>query len=519
MKADGTAFAAESLSWLDAGLRDADLHHPLLAQLHERPSLSQAEFADLLGYFAKYSNHEDLRQLGASAWEHSPLHQQRQIIPLLLDQVLDQVPDQVSHQGGAAGSAMVRLFGQDGLLARHYPFEFETEAIDSEQFRVSVTCPVDFVLREILFEVLTGMIDEGARLIFCQPIVAVEATSEEEKAEAAESNRLKVLITARSGVRKKPRFVSPSSARNIRQGMLDEYDQLLQQYATLAGQLAEAEKETDASASDLNDEQGDHQAHQARLDAVNAIREQLIAVQRTSLAGEMTRGIVHDFKNLLLSLDALIDQQQTAPDPAFLKALAELTRYGTELTGELMSFVANDSTSAEMTTLDLSEVLLAQSRLLRWLLPASIKLTTRLAENLRVAGSTLHLRQILTNLVLNARDAMPEGGEVIVSTLADGGEAVLKVSDTGQGIAPDIRSRIFEPLFTTKPGGADAGSGVGLSLTRELVHQHGGSISFETRTSFESRTWSETHTTAVEPNATPQTGTTFIVRLPRQDDA
>lgn len=218
----------------------------------------------------------------------------------------------------------------------------------------------------------------------------------------------------------------------------------------------------------------DNLEQQANESTIGALRAQLSATQRTNLAGEMTLGIVHDIKNLLFSLNVLIDQQQVKLDPDFQHSLKEATQYGTELVDDLMSFATGDS--AVMAALDLSKLLINQNKFLHWLLPLHIRLTWRLEDRLPVMGSPIQLRQMLTNLVLNARDAMPAGGEVTVSTFADGKMVVMRVSDTGPGIAPGIQDKIFQPLFSTK----QEGSGIGLSLTRDLVHRHGGSITFET---------------------------------------
>lgn len=100
------------------------------------------------------------------------------------------------------------------------------------------------------------------------------------------------------------------------------------------------------------------------------------------------------------------------------------------------------------------------------------------------------LRQALLNLLINAQQATGPGGTITLGCAVDGGDAVVSVRDTGAGIAPEARERVFRPFFSTKQGG----SGLGLSLTQRIVHEHGGSLTFESEVG---------------------KGTTFYIRLPR----
>jgi signal transduction histidine kinase len=113
------------------------------------------------------------------------------------------------------------------------------------------------------------------------------------------------------------------------------------------------------------------------------------------------------------------------------------------------------------------------------------------SHNLRVAMSRAELTQVLTNLLINARDAMPEGGTVTISAEADSSMASIHVTDRGCGIAPELLDRIFVPFFTTK---GNKGTGLGLSVTESLVRSNGGRIAVE---------------------SPPGQGATFVVSLPR----
>ena len=102
------------------------------------------------------------------------------------------------------------------------------------------------------------------------------------------------------------------------------------------------------------------------------------------------------------------------------------------------------------------------------------------------------LRQALLNIVINGQQAMPDGGVLCIATETEDGHVVIKVSDTGGGIAPEDRERILRPFFSTKAGG----NGLGLSITQRIIGEHGGSLSFESE---------------------PGDGTTFTIRLPQSD--
>ena len=124
---------------------------------------------------------------------------------------------------------------------------------------------------------------------------------------------------------------------------------------------------------------------------------------------------------------------------------------------------------------------------------ANVKVEVDLAEELPICNADEKLlRQALLNIVINGQQAMPDGGTLRITTEADGDAVVIKVSDTGGGVAPEDRNRILRPFFSTKAGG----NGLGLSITQRIVGDHGGMLSFESN---------------------PDEGTTFIIRLPQDD--
>ena len=96
-----------------------------------------------------------------------------------------------------------------------------------------------------------------------------------------------------------------------------------------------------------------------------------------------------------------------------------------------------------------------------------------------VALDSVQMKQVLLNLIANAAHAMPQGGKLKLRVARQGDEVAISVSDTGQGMPPDVRDRIFEPFFTTKPAGQ--GTGLGLSISLGIVQEHGGRISVESQ--------------------------------------
>lgn len=126
---------------------------------------------------------------------------------------------------------------------------------------------------------------------------------------------------------------------------------------------------------------------------------------------------------------------------------------------------------------------------------ANVKVEVDLAAELPICNADEKLlRQALLNIVINGQQAMPDGGTLGITTEVDGDAVVIKVSDTGGGVAPEDRNRILRPFFSTKA----RGNGLGLSITQRIVGDHGGMLSFESN---------------------PSEGTTFIIRLPQSGTA
>jgi PAS domain S-box-containing protein len=220
--------------------------------------------------------------------------------------------------------------------------------------------------------------------------------------------------------------------------------------------------------------------------------EQLHQGQRMEALGRLAGGVAHDFNNLLTSIMGnahLLAETLGPEDPAReeVESIKRVSQRGAALIEQLLAFSRRQV--LEPKVLDLNAVVSGMEQMLRRLLPDDVRLVTSLDPGLHhVRIDPARLEQVIMNLVVNARDAMPTGGSVLVETynLAADSEGdpsrrephvALIVADTGQGIDEGTKSRIFEPFFTTKVPGE--GTGLGLATVLGIVEQSGGEISVE----------------------------------------
>lgn len=219
----------------------------------------------------------------------------------------------------------------------------------------------------------------------------------------------------------------------------------------------------------------------------------LMQSQKMEAVGQLAGGIAHDFNNLLTAINGyaeMVRQQLPAGDPLW-PMVDEICKSGeraANLTGQLLQYSRRQSMRTQL--LDLNAVVSDMNNLLRRLIGAHIQFEVVLEPRLaKVRADRVRLEQILMNLVLNARDAMPQQGRLTVETgnasleRADGdslqdsqpeSHVVLVVRDTGIGMTPEVKARLFDPFFTTKPVGK--GTGLGLSSVYGAVQQFGGVI-------------------------------------------
>jgi signal transduction histidine kinase len=222
-----------------------------------------------------------------------------------------------------------------------------------------------------------------------------------------------------------------------------------------------------------------------------ALQDQLRHSQKLEAIGQLAGGIAHDFNNLLQAIQVNSEfALRRAGDPArvakHVGEIAQASAQAAELTGQLLAFSRRHSLTRE--TLDLDELSGDMLALVERLLPENIEVVVDgCGMPCRTEGDRALLEQVLLNLCLNARDAMPRGGRLHIETARKrldarycernpwarpGRYAVLCVSDTGEGMEPEVMERVFEPFFTAEAHGK--GTGLGLATAYGIVRQHGG---------------------------------------------
>ena len=216
-----------------------------------------------------------------------------------------------------------------------------------------------------------------------------------------------------------------------------------------------------------------------------AMTEELRRSQSRDAVSRLSGGIAHDFNNLLTVLKSNLELLEkradlTAPSREMLARCLRATDRGSRLTTQLLTLGQRQSLKAE--AIDLTTFLDEFGELISRTLPSSIRISLDTTERLpSVHADPAMLQDALLNLVINARDAMPDGGYLTIRAEPSGkhDSVTIRISDTGDGIPAAVRDKVFEPFFTTK--GVGNGSGLGLSMVRGFVEQSGGSIDLESQ--------------------------------------
>ncbi|MBW3630493.1 MAG: PAS domain S-box protein, partial [Gemmatimonadetes bacterium] len=249
----------------------------------------------------------------------------------------------------------------------------------------------------------------------------------------------------------------------------------------------------------------------AAEDALRESQEQLVQAQKMEAVGRLAGGIAHDFNNLLTAIKGftellLLDFDERDPRHPFVTEIQGAANRAAALTRQLLAFSRKQVLQPRV--LDLNASVTDIDKMLRRLLGEDIRLETVQEPALgRVKADPSQIEQVLVNLAVNARDAMPNGGRIVIHTrnteltrelipthsdVGPGSYVCLAVSDNGAGMTPAVLARVFEPFYTTKEKGK--GTGLGLSTVYGIVQQSGG---------------------FVEVESTVGQGTTFSVYLPR----
>jgi signal transduction histidine kinase len=225
----------------------------------------------------------------------------------------------------------------------------------------------------------------------------------------------------------------------------------------------------------------------ARLKSEIAQRQKaeaaLVQSQKMEAIGQLTGGIAHDFNNLLTAVVGNLDLIRTRSSEPAIRRWAEnaltAAQRGSKLTSQLLVF---SRTQKLMTApVDVNALIEGMGELLNQTLGANVAVRTELAPALPTAmADSNQLELAILNLSINARDAMPDGGELVITTAQAPGNAdavVISVRDSGTGMPPDVIRRAFDPFFTTKPPGK--GTGLGLSQVYGIVRQSGGDVTID----------------------------------------
>jgi signal transduction histidine kinase len=380
-----------------------------------------------------------------------------------------------------------------------------------------------------------GLIDRDRRLVSYRlvegfPMVAMMSISEAEVYRRATDQArgywvaallltAGILIAISVGATRERRLIEATSQiEQAKDALARTNEDLEARVAERTAELAqEAQRREDAQAMLARTNQELEARVAARTDELaqemrrrEHAQSSLIQAQKMEAVGQLTAGIAHDFNNLLAvirgSLGFVSDaaKRGVTAEPELIEAALRATRRGRDLVQRLLAFARQAPLRAEPTVVD--QLVLDTLRLLQRTLGADIDIVTNLdAKCSKVLVDRNQLANVLLNLALNARDAMPDGGQLTITTARvpsrtegterctrspTGEDVCIKFADTGIGMTHDVRNRVFEPFFTTK----QLGSGLGLSMVHGFVQQSDGLIDIISKLG---------------------EGTTFTIRLPR----
>jgi two-component system NtrC family sensor kinase len=214
-------------------------------------------------------------------------------------------------------------------------------------------------------------------------------------------------------------------------------------------------------------------------DELKASQAQMVQAAKLAAIGELAAGIAHEIKNPLQVLMLHLELVQSGrPLPNWIEMFSRQLKRLSDITLRLMNFARNVSEEVTTDAININKaiddiVIMVQHEF------SGIGITIELlmAEDLPcVGGNANYLQQVFLNLLINARDAMPQGGTITVATSLTGFHVAIRVSDNGSGIPKEVQEKIFKPFFSTK---GDKGTGLGLAICSKIIAQHKGEIKVE----------------------------------------
>jgi len=227
----------------------------------------------------------------------------------------------------------------------------------------------------------------------------------------------------------------------------------------------------------------DDQTHRRRADEERArLEADLQQAQKLEAVGTLASGVAHDFSNIVTAINGYVDLAMRGlpadhPTSELLKMIRRAARQADGVTRSMLTFAHKAPTPTA--TIDMAVLVFESAEMLRHLLPTSIELDVRnaLKGKAWVRADASRIQQVIMNLVLNARDAMCQGGKITLSLRHSQDEIALSVVDNGPGMTEETKKRLFEPFFTTKSRGK--GTGLGLAVVHGIVTHHNGRIDVE----------------------------------------
>ena len=238
---------------------------------------------------------------------------------------------------------------------------------------------------------------------------------------------------------------------------------------------------------------------QRKSDELESAQALLIQSEKQASVGRLAAGIAHEINNPLMPITLNLEdmyediQQNISPDPRALEETLNSARRIQRIVERLMQFIRKrDPHSADVAPINLTHIM--QNVLMlsnKFFKQSAVSIETDVAPDLQIQGNRDQLEQVFLNLMINARDAMPNGGTLHISGYSEKNNVILRFQDTGQGIPANIKDNIFDPFVTSK---AD-GTGLGLFISYQIIANHNGQIEVESHYG---------------------SGATFTIRLPRK---